>query len=350
MAVFQLPHHFEALRCMAIERLWDGQQGREPMHDLMGDIMEHCRKPALTLDCPTEEILIDKCPIHEFVFIDGGIVYKVCRDDDDEGGGKCLQLRTVDIDADTPTKQSTLCTDASKEYNWECYYDEDTRQLYVLYNNGRRLLKHVMMSGMTERPVSIPHLAAPRHQLAGMIVVGDSLYVAMHLLDEEHSIPERVEVFFVQLTRCQEVRLLYAVDGKDGYIIASFVGFLPVPCQPRAVDFRYQLGGIWHSVRIEVIRPASPMLFSTRKDDETEPVEVSGILVQCTPGLGSLLIEEENRYVIRHPRGLRAVAAIDNGGNEIPWGSPIIFGRWTFTSFRRNGPRHSVLRYHPYLL
>ncbi|KAF4691430.1 hypothetical protein FOZ60_015426 [Perkinsus olseni] len=326
MAVFQLPHHYEALRCMAIERLWDGQQGREPMHDLMGDIMEHCRKPALTLDCPTEEILIDKCPIHEFVFIDGGIVYKVCRDDD-EGGGKCLQLRTVDIDADTPTKQSTLCTDASKEYNWECYYDEDTRQLYVLYNNGRRLLKHVMMSGMTERPISIPHLAAPRHQLAGMIVVGDSLYVAMHLFDEEALNPREGR------------SLLRATNQVSG-----------VSCQPRAVDFRYQLGGIWHSVRIEVIRPASPMLFSTRKDDETEPVEISGLLVQCTPGLGSLLIEEDNRYVIRNPRGLRAVAAIDNGGNEIPWRCPIIFGRWTFTSFRRNGPRHSVLRYHPYLL
>ncbi|EER01849.1 hypothetical protein Pmar_PMAR028301 [Perkinsus marinus ATCC 50983] len=40
--VFQLPHHLEALRCMVTERLWDGQHGREPMHDLMSEIMGYC--------------------------------------------------------------------------------------------------------------------------------------------------------------------------------------------------------------------------------------------------------------------------------------------------------------------
>ncbi|KAF4694669.1 hypothetical protein FOZ62_019059 [Perkinsus olseni] len=104
MALFQLPHHFEALRCMAIERLWDGEQGREPMHHLMGDIMGYCRKAELTLDCPTEEILVDKELSGEFIFMDDKSVYEAYHDWND----MTIRLRNMWNGMHSPTEHP-LC-------------------------------------------------------------------------------------------------------------------------------------------------------------------------------------------------------------------------------------------------
>ncbi|KAF4711636.1 hypothetical protein FOZ62_002410 [Perkinsus olseni] len=156
MALFQLPHHFEALRCMTIQRLWDGQQGREPMQDLMGDIMEYCKKPVLALDCPREQILTDMWLSDDFTF---------------HATAANRELHSTEV--------STLCSDATEKSAWECYHEADSRNLYVLYNDGRVLLQHDMAAGETEEPISIPHLGSYDDWLSGIIVVGDLLYVAM---------------------------------------------------------------------------------------------------------------------------------------------------------------------------
>ncbi|KAF4682455.1 hypothetical protein FOZ60_010567 [Perkinsus olseni] len=300
MVLFQLPHHFEALRCMAIERLWYGEQGREPMHHLMGDIMGYCRKAELTLDCPTEEILVDKRnPVADFSFIDDGIPYQLCR------SGQSIKLYSVSTTANcapSSTGVSTLCTDATEYEAFKCYYDEDTRKLYVLYNNGGVLLQHDMASGKTEERISIPHLAACGGETAGIVVASGCLYAGKGYFDK-HRVCDKIE-FLCALVGSTEVRPVHTVHRQGQSYGPSFGCFALVPGHPQAVDALYQSGGTWKSIRMEVTRLANPMLFSTEADELVKAQGIGGCLLGRIPGLGSLLVfSEDGRYVLRHHRG-----------------------------------------------
>ncbi|KAF4690303.1 hypothetical protein FOZ60_000371 [Perkinsus olseni] len=229
---------------MAIERLWDGQQGREPMHDLMGDIMEYCRKPELRLDCPREDVFAEKPARADFMFIDCGSV-------------------------------------------------------------GR---------------------------LAGVIVIGDLLYAAM-----------------VFIKKGSEVRLAYEFHEPGDDPSFSFIRFSPVPDRPRAVDFIYKSDSTWHSVQIDVVRESGPTLFSSRRDGMVESWRIRGSLIRNTPGLGFLLIEEGDFYVLRHGRGLKKAATIAKCGTTLP--SSVVFGDWSFRyTLKLITEDLVVVKYHPYLL
>ncbi|KAF4689750.1 hypothetical protein FOZ60_001177 [Perkinsus olseni] len=346
MALFQLPHHFEALRCMAIERLWDGEQGREPMHHLMGDIMGYCRKAELTLDCPTEKILVGECFADIFTFTDCGVVYQV------NSSKECIRLYSICAAKDlTPssTEVSALCTDATGNKSFKCYYDEDTRKLYVLYNNGGVLLQHDMASGKTEEPISIPHLASCGGEIAGMIVVHDAVFIGTRGPNGAF------EVFWLRLDLTDGVRSVYLAD-KGNF---SFITFAPVPRSPRAVDLLCKSNSVWQSVRINVVVSDSPMLLGapcvvsyTRKDEIVASRKIQGTLFNNTPGLGLLLLDEGgDRYVLRHPTGLRKVAVIHKRSLSILKGTPIIFDRWSFCGTEKyiSGPSR-LIRCQPYLL
>ncbi|KAF4689751.1 hypothetical protein FOZ60_001178 [Perkinsus olseni] len=330
MVLFQLPHHFEALRCMAIERLWDGEQGREPMHHLMGDIMGYCRKAELTLGCPTEEILVYKELSGDFVFMDDGIVYEISPDPDDK-----VKLCMSAVGTD---ERTILYNDASEDYIWRAYYNPDVRKLYLLCNDGEELLEHDMASGKTGEPIMIPHLTWRGSDLASMIVIDDRLYVGMELLDEDCD-PKGIEVLLVRLSKPQEVRLIYTVTNEEHQVDSqllkhrsSFIGFTAVPHQPQAIDIFYELKGIWHSVRIDIIRSDNPMLFSARIDEGVKRRKI-----------------RLPRLLSSHPRGLRRVATIDKAGRDLFRTAPIVFSRWSFSIICKSGPGRSLIRFHPYL-
>ncbi|KAF4689997.1 hypothetical protein FOZ60_000750 [Perkinsus olseni] len=291
MVLFQLPHHFEALRCMAIERLWDGEQSREPMHHLMGDIMGYCRKAELTLDCPNEKILVDEqYPVADFSFIDDGIPYQLCR------SGQSIRLYSVSTTANcapSSTGVSTLCTDATEYEAFKCYYDEDTRKLYVLYNNGGVLLQHDMASGKTEEPIRIPHLAACDGETAGIVVASGCLYVGKKYFDSRRGVTEKIE-FLCSLVGSTEVRPVHTVHRQRGSL--SFGCFTRVPGHPQAVDALYESGiGILGEYGI-----------LTEADELVKAQEIKGELLGRMPGLGSLLVfSEDGRYVLRHHRGCK---------------------------------------------
>ncbi|KAF4660044.1 hypothetical protein FOZ61_004276 [Perkinsus olseni] len=69
------PAHVEALRCSMVERVWKESTVVGPLPELMCDIMAYIPKPALTLDCPMEEIILDIDKSPDFIFANGDIVY-----------------------------------------------------------------------------------------------------------------------------------------------------------------------------------------------------------------------------------------------------------------------------------
>ncbi|KAF4749564.1 hypothetical protein FOZ63_029427, partial [Perkinsus olseni] len=311
--VFQLPHHFEALRCIAIERLWDGQQGREPMHHLMGDIMEYCREPELRLDCPREDVFVEKPARADFMFIDCGVVYGVSRE------GKSLILHrmcnTVGL-APSITKLSNLCVLASEGVAWRCYYDEGSRHLVLLYDNGGTLSIRDMANGKTKRPIMLPCLASCSGRLADVIVIGDSLYAAMVFIKKGSYC--RFEIRYVQCRKSREVRLAYEFHKQSDDPSFSFICFSSVPDRPRAVDFICKSDSTWHSVQIDVVRDGSLTLFSSRRDEMVESRRIRGSLIRNTPGIGFLLIEEGDFYVLRYASGLKKAATIAKCGTTLP--------------------------------
>ncbi|KAF4695158.1 hypothetical protein FOZ63_003725 [Perkinsus olseni] len=342
--VFQLPHHFEALRCMAIERLWDGQQGREPLHDLMGDIMRYCRKPELSLDCPREEILTKLSSSVDFMFTDNDTVYGVCK-----VGSEIMLCR---ISAFSTTRVSGLCTGVTERKAWACYFDPNNRKLYVLCENGGALFQHDMDGGKTDGPLMIDQFPPSEAKLVGMIALGDSLYVAMHRSDYYGS-TTGIRVYSVQFVPNSEVRPVYNIPKQNNDGAFSFIGFSRVPDSREAVDIRYNSNSKWHSARISVIRASEPRLFSTRIDEAVEAQGIQGYLVTRTAGVNHFLVDEGDHYVLRRRRGLRKAATIRGTIREksLPHFSPIIFDRWTFSYIGEGitGDK-CLIRCHPYLM
>ncbi|KAF4666174.1 hypothetical protein FOL46_003254 [Perkinsus olseni] len=285
--VFQLPHHFEALRCMAIEKLWDGHHAREPMHDLMGDIMGYCRKPELSLDCPREEILTKLSFSVDFMFTDNDTVYGVQK-----VASKIMLYRVSET---STTTMATLCTDAREGKAWACYFDANFRKLYVLYGNGGSLLQHDMDGGKTEEPLVIGQLPLSESTLIGVIFSGGSLYVGMEKFTYRQYLHCRrketvgVSVYSVQFVPKEEARLVYTIPKQNDDISFSFIGFARVPGSSEAVDIRYKSNFKWHSARISVIRASEPRLFSTRMDEAVESQGIQGSLVRHTPGMDHFL-------------------------------------------------------------
>ncbi|KAF4754125.1 hypothetical protein FOZ63_016884 [Perkinsus olseni] len=220
------------------------------------------------------------------------------------------------------TEVSTLCIDATENGAFECYFDDDSRKLYVLYNNGGVLLQHDMASGKTEERISIPHLAACGGETAGIVVASGCLYVGKKYVDSRRGGTE-IE-FLCALVGSTEVRPVHTVYRQGQSYGPSFGCFALVPGHPQAVDALYQSGGTWHSVRMEVTRSANPMLFSTEGD------------------------ELDGRYVLRHHRGYSKVATIAKAGETT---FPEIFGRWTFSHFDETMGGLRILKCcHPYLM
>ncbi|KAF4700051.1 hypothetical protein FOZ63_026298 [Perkinsus olseni] len=110
------PAHVEALRVEMVERVWKESTVVGPLPELMCDIMAYIPKPALTLDCPMEEIIIKYKP--DFVFTDDGIVY----------GGISSPGKRIDLVGDANNR-------CGRYYNATSYYDAGTSHLYVLHDD-----------------------------------------------------------------------------------------------------------------------------------------------------------------------------------------------------------------------
>ncbi|KAF4708275.1 hypothetical protein FOZ62_012796, partial [Perkinsus olseni] len=247
------------------------------------------------------------------------------------------------------TSVATLCAAASAK-PWKCHYDPDSHLLYLLYENGGMLfLKRDMATAETDGHSSIPHLAACEGSLAAMTVVGDLLYVAMRF-ESGSVLTASIEVFSVRLGMTSEVRLVDTICGQKNDP-SFFLRFNAVPGSPQAVDIVLKSANAWHSVRIDMVRSDSPMLYSSRRNELLGSPGPEGTLLQNTPGLNMIMFEEPDGYVLRRPRDLRKLATIDKCSTSLPKDTPIVFGRWSFSVLKKrpNGV-NTWVHYHPYLL
>ncbi|KAF4653554.1 hypothetical protein FOZ61_008910 [Perkinsus olseni] len=171
-----------------------------------------------------------------------------------------------------------------------------------------------------------------------------------HICVDESSYRDGVfEIRYVQCRKAQEVRLAYEFHEPGDDPSFSFIRFSPVPDRPRAVDFIYKSDSTLHSMKIDVVRESGPTLFSTRRDEMVESERIRGSLIRNTPGLGFLLIEEGDFYVLRHGRGLKKAARIAKCGTTLP--SSVVFGDWSFRyTLKLITEDLAVVKYHPYLL
>ncbi|KAF4705098.1 hypothetical protein FOZ63_026350 [Perkinsus olseni] len=245
------PAHVEALRVEMVERVWKESTVVGPLPELMCDIMAYIPKPALTLDCPMEEIIIKEKP--DFFFANGGIVYGVFNTPD--------QVYVEQISP--PGNCVDLVRNTYREvwYNATYYYDADAGRLYVLregggyakhhhyIHEGVYLLEYDVKARRVVRKSTSANFQAMTIFPQRMAVIGGHVFLAVEWYNSNGEVlyadPEgRVNVIW------------HAVDGDF-----EFDGLHPVSASPLTLDVIYSKGGACHSVRLEMTRPAAPIMF-----------------------------------------------------------------------------------------
>ncbi|KAF4684100.1 hypothetical protein FOZ60_008218 [Perkinsus olseni] len=123
------PAHVEALRCRMVERLWKDSPAVGPLPELMSEIMACIPKPVLTLDCPTEEVILRISRIPDFIFAKGGVVYGVSHVE------SSITLQQISPPGEATTLVSGAPFSLTPATGDEAlfYYAADTKHLYVLY-------------------------------------------------------------------------------------------------------------------------------------------------------------------------------------------------------------------------
>ncbi|KAF4672714.1 hypothetical protein FOL47_000193 [Perkinsus chesapeaki] len=340
--MFQLPPHVEALRCMAIERLWDGDHGREVMPHLMELIMGYCQKPTISLDCPREEILLtnQSWTLSPFIFKDNGILYGVGREQDNK-----LTLQTIchDKDAHLPLK-TVLCRD-SEEHDWFCCYDETTRILYTLYNRGdTTLTRYSMATNEGEMVTKIPFLDTHDSTVGGIVATEGGLFIctgSSYWMEHRNMSRYTVALFYINLTKPDKLVAVFS-ESREGSL--SAMKLTTVPSSPKAIFFYYEIDAFWCRVKVEVIREDSPALFTKQRDETFNSRNLQGLHVQIVGLDVSCFVSSRGPRLI-DPVSLEEMAEIHGYGVSLP--EPIVFDRWTISCI--NGDPECLIRYHPYL-
>ncbi|KAF4672713.1 hypothetical protein FOL47_000192 [Perkinsus chesapeaki] len=339
--MFQLPPHVEALRCMAIERLWDGDHRREVMPHLMELIMGYCQKPTISLDCPREQILTDKSwTSSPFIFNDNGILYGVGREQDNK---LTLQSIRLGMYSAQLAFKSVLCSDADNE-EWKCYYDNSNRMLFILYNHGAALMKYNMETNKLEASIKIPFLDSCGPQVQSILVIDDNLYVCT----TERGFNGRLTcstfvLFFIKLTKPDQVRLVF-----DGVMEAySPVRLAIVSGQPRAIRLYYREGEFWRRVKVEMVREDNPALFTQQCDEEFDSRKIEGSIIQPV-GLDMLLLVHGGKFEFRDPTSFIKMGELHQCG--ISWKESLVFDRWTISFINGSVGGYPCTKcYHPYI-
>ncbi|KAF4663647.1 hypothetical protein FOL47_005649 [Perkinsus chesapeaki] len=286
--MLQLPSHVQALRCMGIGRLWDGDHGREAMPHLMGYIMEYCRKPTITLDCPKEDILLDHTFCESFFFNDNGNLYSVLK------RGREIMLRCISASSCCsvpPPVNIPLCFNAT-EAPWTCFYEDRSRLLYILYNRSV-LLKYDMKAQKGGTSIHFPHV--PRSSLNNnqsgtgkkgptIMVVGSSFYIGIVSRHESlgHSaVRYHFNIFCAKLTRTSEMRLIFSdslVSPIHVHDPSSLLTFLY--SSPHGIAIRYTSDHTMHTVTLEMLRTENPVLFSEKREETLQREHVNSRIIE----------------------------------------------------------------------
>ncbi|KAF4700050.1 hypothetical protein FOZ63_026299 [Perkinsus olseni] len=243
------PAHVEALRLEMVERVWKESTVVGPLPELMCDIMAYIPKPALTLDCPMEEIIIKGKP--DFFFTNNGILYGVVKQD------KLISLEQLSSTAQ-PIPLVRFTGSSLWYYNAVYHYDAEASHLYILHDDGgtsqavskfrgtASLIDYDVKARKIHKIYKLPNLSDAIEFPQSMAVVGASILLGMEWGRTLGGTPRSIEVLYVNLTG--KVNVVWHIHDRD----VRLVGLHPVSASPLMLDVIYSAGNTCRSVRLEV--------------------------------------------------------------------------------------------------
>ncbi|KAF4731348.1 hypothetical protein FOZ63_026300 [Perkinsus olseni] len=251
------PAHVEALRCSMVERVWKESTVVGPLPELMCDIMAYMPKPALTLHCPMEEIIIQEMP--GFFFIDDGIVYGVFN--------RFWLISLVQMSPPAqPIPLVRYTGSSSCYYNATYHYDAETSHLYILHDAGGRsqncstvsgtasLIDYDVKASEVHKTLTFPNLFGPGHFPRSMAVIGSSIFLGLEWGHNSGDTTRCVEV--LRADSSGEVSAVWRISDKN----IKLLGLHPVSASPLMLDIIYSEGSTCHSARLELRRLAAPIV------------------------------------------------------------------------------------------
>ncbi|KAF4660043.1 hypothetical protein FOZ61_004275 [Perkinsus olseni] len=243
------PAHVEALRVEMVERVWKESTVVGPLPELMCDIMAYIPKPALTLDCPTDEIIIDIGEDPELIFANGGGVFAIFT------RASYLLLKRVF----PPGEKITLAPPPGSD-NLEAFHvDTSACGLYALYWNAASellLSEYSLTDGTVCKVSKLPRVLWPAGLPLEVIVVDKHCFLTVRW----RTLLEVLHVVLGDGNGCFEViwstRITADLElAKERFHLVSRA--------PLIIDVVYDGERTLRSVRLEMVRESSPFLFKS---------------------------------------------------------------------------------------
>ncbi|KAF4669196.1 hypothetical protein FOZ61_004781 [Perkinsus olseni] len=250
------PAHVEALRCQMVERLWKDSPAVGPLPELMSEIMACIPKPVLTLDCPTEEVILKISRIPDFIFAKGGVVYGVSHFE------SSITLQQISPPGETTTLVSGAPFSPTPATSDEAlfYYAADTKHLYILYavkslSLVYNLLDYDVQAAKVIGSRRLPELTSGGMRPSHMVVIGDEVFVAVSRSD-------RSEIRHFKLQKSSEVIVVWSTTAAAD--AGEILHLNPDSVKPLSLNIVLLDNSITHLVPLERVREASPVVFKAK--------------------------------------------------------------------------------------
>ncbi|KAF4710271.1 hypothetical protein FOZ63_026064 [Perkinsus olseni] len=252
-----LPAHVEALRCSMVERVWKESTVVGPLPELMCDIMAYIPKPALTLDCPMEEIIIKDKP--DYIFVNDGIVYGVFNQ---LGLISLVQMSPPAL----PFPLVKYTGSSSCYYNATYHYDAETSHFYILHDDGGRsqncsavrgaasLIDYDVKASKVHKTLRFPNLSGEGHFPRSMALIGSSIFLGLEWGHNSGDTTRCIEL--LRADPSGKVSIVWRISDENIKLLCLH----PVSASPLMLDIIYSEGSTCHSARLELRRLAAPIV------------------------------------------------------------------------------------------
>ncbi|KAF4705099.1 hypothetical protein FOZ63_026351 [Perkinsus olseni] len=240
-----------------VERVWKESTVVGPLPELMCDIMAYIPKPALTLDCPMEEIIIKDKP--DFFFIDDGIVYGVFNQ---LGLISLVQMSHPAL----PIPLVKYTGSSSCYYSATYHYDAETSHFYILHDAGgssrncsavrgtSSLIDYDVKASKVHKTLRLPNLSGEGHFPRSMALIDSSIFLGLEWGHNSGDTTRCIEV--LRADPSGKVNVVWRISDKNIKLLCLH----PVSTSPLTLDIIYSEGSTCHSARLELRRLAAPIV------------------------------------------------------------------------------------------
>ncbi|KAF4711631.1 hypothetical protein FOZ62_018347, partial [Perkinsus olseni] len=321
-----------------------------PLPELMCDILAYIPKPALTLDCPMEEIIIDIEEEPDFIFMKDDDVYGVSKRDElivlaQMSHGECFDLVRAPR---SHYRSHNYCY-----YNAAYYYDSEASHLYVLHDGGGEsindteirgtvsLLEYDLKACEVDRTAALPSLSGVGEFPRSMVIIDSAIFLGIEWGRCSADPGRSIELLYLDPLR--KARVVWHIYDKN----VKLIGLHRVSASPMVLDVIYSEGDIYHSVRLEMRRTGTSILAEERCRSHAQMNEDPSFF-----GGGVLMVRSASSYTLFDSRLRKVSSEITIPGNpECLFFVDDGHGRFHFLIRRQvaSRTRYGLLRAFPYL-